>query len=264
MPQKSLKPLRTTKPIKPLKPLKPKPIKATPLKPAKPLKPATPLQPKSDPEPDLARETTKILRLKEEIGERFWDLGQCLLRVHDRALYTQAGFESFEQYLGKKGVDIGKSTAYRLMDLAKNFSRELARKHGQSKLMAAIELAASTPEEDRPIDVLAYQVETRKDGKTVIKPFKDATVREIKGAAQRQRIQIQRVQQKPRPLPGSQPKPAWQAEALRSLRAIAPEAKLSVKTGKGTDPEMAIELAGIPRSRLREALARLARAVPEA
>ncbi|MBN2493645.1 MAG: hypothetical protein JXR96_03550 [Deltaproteobacteria bacterium] len=247
MPQKPLKPLRPTKPLKPLKP-----IKATP----RPLKPAKPLQPTTE----LAKETAKILRLKEEIGERFWELGQCLIRVHDGALYTQEDFKSFEEYIGKKGVDIGRSTAYRLMDLARNFSRATARKHGQSKLMAAIELAVATPEEDRPVDVLAYQVETRKDGKTVVKPFKDATVREIKGAAQR--IQIQRVKQQPHPFPGTQAKPAWQAEALRSLRAIAPEAKLSVETGKGADPEMAIEIAGIPRSRLREALARLARAVP--
>ncbi|MBN2497367.1 MAG: hypothetical protein JXR96_22440 [Deltaproteobacteria bacterium] len=248
MPQKPLKPLRQ---IKPLKTLKPKPIKATP----RPLKPAKP-----DPSSDLAKETAEILRLKEEIGERFWDLGQCLLRVHDRALYTQAGFASFEQYLGKKGVDIGRSTAYRLMDLAKNFSRELARKHGQTKLLAAIELAAATPEVDRPVDVLAYQVETRKDGKTVVKPFEDATSREIKIATQR----IQRVSQKPRPLPGIQTKPAWQTEALRSLRAVAPKAKLAIRTGKGDDPLMSIELADIPRSRLREALARLARAVPGA
>ncbi|MBN2497315.1 MAG: hypothetical protein JXR96_22165 [Deltaproteobacteria bacterium] len=250
-----------TKPTKPLKPIKPlKPLKtAQPLKPLMPLKP---LKPQAAPQKtELALETEKILRLKEEIGTRFWDLGQCLVQVHDRELYTQGGFESFEQYLGKKGVSISRPTAYRFMDLARSFSREMARRHGQAKLLAAIELARATPEQDRPVDVLAYQVETRgSDGNLQLKPFEDASGEEIKR-------QAQRIRRRQRPQRVSQPtisvKPAWQTEALRALRAIAPQAGIEIRTGKGADPDLTVTLSGLPRSKLREAFARLTRIVPE-
>ena len=252
-------------PQKPLRPLKPIKI-PRPLKPTKPTRPPKPFKPQPvAPSKELSRETAKILRLKDEIGVRFWDLGQCLIRVHDQAIYAQGGFESFEQYLGRKGVGIGRSTAYRLMELARNFGRDIARKHGKTKLLASIDLAKATPEEDRPIDVLAYQIEVpNKNGKSQFKPFKDASSNEIKRAAQR--INRQKAK-KPHlvPMPHQYPKPAWQTEAQRSLRAIAPKAKLTIQTAKakGPDPEITMTLSGIPRSKLRAALIRLAQAAPE-
>lgn len=246
-----------------------------PPKPPKPFKPIMvprPLRPQKTPKPlkpqfgnqasELARETAKILRLKEEIGIRFWDLGQSLVRVHDRALYAQAGFESFEQYLGRKGVSIARTTAYRFMDLARNFTRNMARKHSQAKLLASIKLAKATPEQDRPIDVLAYQIEVRNaDGKTQFKPFKDATGHEIKLAAQR----INRRQaNKPHlvPKPNLYPIPTWQKEAQRSLHAIAPKAALKIHTSHGTNPKVTLTLSDLPQSKLRQALLRLAQVVP--
>jgi len=252
-PLKPAKPLKPTKPIKPVKPstpLKPQPLKPQPMKP-QPMKPVT----------ELDRETKKILQLKEEIGQRFWELGQCLVRVHDRATYTQGGFDCFERYLGRRGVSISKTTAYRLMDVARNFSRFIARKHGQTKLLAAIELAKATPEEDKPVDVLAYQIEIRESGKVSNKTFTAASSREIKLAANR----IKR-KHKPKPMPHTDPlhfpKPTWKAGALRAIRAIAPKAKLEFTTGKGADPKIKLTLSGIPSSKLREALNRLAQVVP--
>ncbi|MBN2498249.1 MAG: hypothetical protein JXR96_26900 [Deltaproteobacteria bacterium] len=272
-PSKPLKPLKTPKPLKPLKPLKPtkpltprKPLEPqkpqTPLKPQKPLEPQKPLKPREPRSTELARETAKILALKEEIGIRFWDLGQCLLRVHDDVLYTQDGLESFEQYLEER-VSMSRTSAYRLMDLARNFSRSLARKHGQAKLLAAIELAKATPEQDQPIDVLAYQIEVRgADGKMRPKPFEKASGQEIKRAAQRirrrQSTKPQRVSQ-----PSISVQLSWQTQALRALRAVAPRAMLEIRSGRGADPELSLTISGLPRSRLREALARLVRCVPE-
>ena len=281
-PLKPLKPVRPAKPLKPVrpaKPLKPEPLKpvrpAKPLKPAKPAKPLKPVRPAKPLKPvrplkpqvgtplaELARETRRILRLKEEISTRFWDLGQSLLRVHDRVLYTHDGFVSFEQYLSR-GVSISKTTAYRLMDLSRNFSRALARKHGQTKLVASIELAKVTPEKDRPIDVLAYQIEVRGiDGKMQLKPFIEVSGQEIKRAAARIRRRLRKKQQLAS-APAIFLQPTWQKEALRSLRAIAPRADFKISTGKGADPELTLTLSGLPRSRLREALERLAMSVPE-
>ena len=122
--------------------------------------------------------------------------------------------------------------------------------------------AKATPEDDRPIDVLAYQIEIRnKDGKTTFKPFKDATSREIKNAAQRIKRQHAKKPQLV-PKPQQDPKPTWQAKALRALRAIAPKASLSIQIGKGTDPKLNLTLSGLPLSRLRSALTRLAQIVP--
>jgi len=275
-PTRPLKPVKPTRPLKPVKPTRPHPVKPPrplkPAKPTKPLKPAKPLKPikpfgplkpqVGSPSAELARETRQILKLKEDIATSFWDLGQCLMTVHDRVLYTHEGFASFEQYLAR-GVSIPRTTAYRLMDLRRNFSRALARKHGQTKLIASIEFAKATPEQDRPIDVLAYQIEARgPDGKMQFKPFNDASGGEIKLAAARIR---RRNSKKPKPVsePGIFARPAWQTEALRSLRAIAPQAEFKISTGKGSDPKITLTLSNLPRSRLREALERLARAIPE-
>ena len=222
-----------------------------------------PLKPQvGSPSAELARETRQILKLKEDIAVSFWDLGQRLLRVRDRVLYTHDGFVSFEQYLSK-GVSIPRTTAYRVMDLARNFSRVLARKHGQSKLVASIELSKATPEQDRPIDVLAYQIEVRgPDGKMQFKPFKDVTGQEIKLAAARIKRRLSKKPQVGSP-PAISAQFAWQAEARRALRAIAPRAEFKIVTGKGRDPKIKLTLSKVPRSRLREALERLARALPE-
>ncbi|MBW2702913.1 MAG: hypothetical protein JRF33_18995 [Deltaproteobacteria bacterium] len=239
-------------PVKPLKPLKPvKPLK--PLKPVKPVKPLKPLKPMpTKPLTGLDRETQKILALKEEIGQRFWELGQCLIRVHDQRLYSP-GFDSFERYLGRRGVNISKPTAYRMMDVARNFSRFIARKHGQTKLLAAIDLTRATPEDDRPVDVLAYQIEVRESGKVSQKTFTKASSREIKLAANRIK---RKYNPKPKPL-----KPTWQLQAQRAVRAIAPKAKLQIKMGAGRDPEVKLTLSGVPQSKLREALIRLTQVV---
>ncbi len=242
----------------PFKPFKP----VTPLKPAKPTKPVTPLKPQPmKPITALDRETQKILQLKEEIAQRFWELGQCLIRVHDQQLYSP-GFSSFDRYLGRKGVHLNRSTAYRLMDVARNFSRFIARKHGQTKLLAAIELAKATPEKDKPVDVLAYQIEVRESGQVSNKTFAKASSREIKLAANR----IKRRNQAPKPLgePRPFPKPAWQADALRALRKVAPKAKMELTSGPGKNPALKLTLSGIPRSKLRAALTSFASVVPEA
>ncbi|MBW2704284.1 MAG: hypothetical protein JRF33_25985 [Deltaproteobacteria bacterium] len=235
-------------PLKPLKPLKP-------LMPFKPTKPGKPLPMK--PLTEIEKETKKILQLKEEIGQNFWELGQCLLRVSDRQTYKQAGFKTFDRYLGRLGVNINRSTAYRLMDVARNFSRFIARKHDQSKLIAAIELTKATPQDDQPIDVLAYQIEIRdKAGKTTSTPFEKASVREIKLAANRIRRR-----NKPKPLLH---KPAWHNAAKRALRKVSPRAKIEITTGPGTDPKIKLTLSGIPQSKLREALKNFAEFLPEA
>ena len=81
---------------------------------------------------ELDRETSKILRLKEEISKNFWDLGASLCRVHDKKLYQATGYEFFEEYLAKE-LKIGRSTAYRLMELARNFMLSLCPKRICSK-----------------------------------------------------------------------------------------------------------------------------------
>ena len=59
------------------------------------------------------------------------------------------------------------------------------------------------------------------------------------------------------------PKPAWHAEALRAIRAIAPKAKLEIQVSKGKDPEIKLSLSGVPRSKIRSALSRLSERIPE-
>jgi hypothetical protein len=227
---------------------------------------------------ELDRETSKILRLKEQIAKNFWDLGACLCRVHDKKLYQATGYKFFEEYLAKE-VKIGRSTAYRLMDLARNFSRETAIEFGQTKLLCAIDYAKATPEPDRPLDVTRYEIEVKTpSGKKVTKSFKQASTREIKRAA----AQLFRQLKSGGPpaldtlpqramaglLSGKTPKfriAPFLSRAREKLKAFSPRPKVTLTvTKKGDDPLVDLRLSNVHASKLTGVFGLLTAAALEA
>lgn len=210
---------------------------------------------------ELAKETAKIIRLKNEVAKNFWELGKSLDNVKENQLHTEAGCASFEDYL-KKEVKIGRSTAYRLIELARNFSKETAAAFGQEKLLGAIAYAKATPEQDRPLDVTSYEIEVRSPKGTVtIKPFNQATSNDIKKAAarlkRRKRISIERVAvtvREPQVKIG-----LFRTQARSLIERLHPDARIEFRaTGLGADPLVSLQLEGLPVSRLQAALGALA------
>jgi hypothetical protein len=222
---------------------------------------------------ELQRETRKILQLKTAIARNFWDLGNSLSKVNTRKLYLSAGHASFEEYL-RKEAKIGRSTAYNLMELSRNFSRETASQFSQEKLLGAIAYAKATPEEDRPIDVTRYEFEVRTpSGRKTKKTFAKVSSKELKRAAASLRRRKKPVAPIPIPsiaglLSGKQPKlkvAAFLSKAKEMLKEISPRPTVSLTTIKtGTDPMVELRLSGIRASRLLEALGLLAAAAGEA
>jgi len=224
---------------------------------------------------ELERETKKILRLKGEVARSFWDLGDSLCRVQDKKLYQAKGYQTFEEYL-EKGVKIGRTNAYQLMKLARNFSREIAIKYGKEKLLCAIDYAKATPEPDLPLDVTRYTIPAKnRAGKAIEKTFKQASVRDIKRAAAllKKKLKPQKPQASlPVPdlaalLSGKTPKftiKAFLPKARQKLKDLTPPPKLSAAiTQKGEEPLVDLRLTGVRVSQLTEAFGLLAAAAVE-
>ncbi len=212
---------------------------------------------------ELERETEKILHLKTEISRNFWELGSSLVRVEDNELFRAAGYRTLEEYL-RREVKVGRSTAYKVMKLARNFSKDTAQVFGQEKLLGAIAYAKATPEDERPIDVTRYEIEVRgPSGKMEKKPFEEASVKEIDRATDRLRRKQRSV---------LSPAPAGRlldtAEGRLSLllsRAdqffgtMNPRPRLELSIAKkGSDPVVSLKLSNLPWSRLTEVLVYLA------
>ena len=218
---------------------------------------------KLSPLKELERETEKILHLKTEILRNCWELGRSLGNINDNELYRAAGYRTFGEYL-RKEVEVGRTVAYDMIKLAKEFSKDTVQVFGQEKLLGAIALAKATPEDDRPIDVTRYEIEVRgPSGKMEKKPFEEASVKEIDRATDRLRRKQRSV---------LSPAPAGRlldtAEGRLSLllsRAdqffgtMNPRPRLELSIAKkGSDPVVSLKLSNLPWSRLTEVLVYLA------
>ena len=217
---------------------------------------------------EVERETKNILRLKVEIARTFWDLGKSLDRVNENELYLAAGCRSFEGYL-RKEVKIGRSNAYRLIEMSRKFTKATALRHGQEKLMGMIEYAKATPEDDRPIDVARYEIEVRSpSGKITTKPFKEATANELKRGASRLRRREKRLLSEAtvQISPGAAKKTResmslFLSNANQLLRKMQPRPCLEMSAvEQGADPTVSLKLSNLALSRLAEVFALLAQA----
>ena len=215
---------------------------------------------------ELRRETENILRLKGEIAQKFWDIGKSLGRIAEKDLFKEDGYGSFEEYL-RKEVKISSARAYRLIEMSNKFSRETAYKYGQDKIRGAIEYAKATPEADRPFDVTRYEIEVRGPaGKITVKPFSEASGREIERAAARLRRRKERdLTRAPEPsslFPAKEPRARLdmlQSRADDFLGTMSPRPRLELSVaGQGSDPVISLKLSNLPLSRLTEVLVYLA------
>lgn len=184
--------------------------------------------------------TCEIVALKGRVGQGLYEIGVRLARVHDEELWI-AGHDSFEGYLGD-AVGLSRSTAYRLMRIARHFNAAIAQRYGVEKLEAALRYLQATPEAERPGDLLAAEIRIRDDqGRFESISLHDATARQINEAAallrnleRRTRVPKRidtRVRRLTRALPAS-PTGTSRGERVRITR--------------GTDGRLALSFQGIP------------------
>jgi len=93
-----------------------------------------------------------IERRKVTIAEDFYDIGAALRELAQDKLYAALGLRSFEELLAKRGV-MGRTQAFKLIEVVKTFSRGQALALGQEKAYALIRYTAATPADDDPREI---------------------------------------------------------------------------------------------------------------
>lgn len=139
--------------------------------------------------PDLTRRH-RLTDLEAQIRESYahaarnlWRTGRALAEVRDEELWRDAGFPGFDAWLQSTGL-LGRSSAYKAMLIASEFSEDQAARFGTEKLAAGVRLLAATAKQEQPGDLLAGSVTIRNsDGTFDSLPFVQASPEQIHQAA---------------------------------------------------------------------------------
>jgi hypothetical protein len=123
----------------------------------------------------------EIAQLKGVVGRGVYEIGVRLAEVQSEALW-RADHESFEAYL-RDAVDVGRSSAYQLIRVAKHFNAAIADRYGIDKLDALLRLMSVTPTEERPGDILAAKVTVQDAGRFRALSVHAASAHQIRAAA---------------------------------------------------------------------------------
>ena len=128
--------------------------------------------------------TNEIHRLKGGVGRGMYEVGVRLARILDEQLWAGRGYLSFEHYL-EQGVSFSRSTAYKLIRIAREFNAEIAERYGVEKLELGLRYLEATPERERPSDLAMTDLRLRDDGgKFRSVSFHEATPSQIRDAIQ--------------------------------------------------------------------------------
>ena len=87
---------------------------------------------------NLNQRTIRVLELKRNIGSNLWLLGTELLQIKESKIYLEK-YGMFEEYLEKE-VDLARATAYKYMQIAKEFDAQLVQEWGAKKCNLLITL----------------------------------------------------------------------------------------------------------------------------
>ena len=120
-----------------------------------------------------------IRRRQAEITEAFYDVGEALARLKRPGVAEAVGRATFKE-LCEKDLEMGLTTAERLIAIVTRVPREDALRMGQERAFALVQLADATPEADSAT-MLEKGARTLPSGKKV--DLAKASVREIHTAA---------------------------------------------------------------------------------
>ncbi|HEY6458919.1 MAG TPA: hypothetical protein VIY73_02180 [Polyangiaceae bacterium] len=94
---------------------------------------------------DLHAALSQVKTLRKNLGKSFFDIGLILKDIQTRRLYEAKRFPSFESFVERE-IDLGKTTAMRLVRVVGLFAREGALEVGMDRAFAAISAIDSAGE----------------------------------------------------------------------------------------------------------------------
>lgn len=86
---------------------------------------------------DLHNALVQIKGFRKNLNKGFFDIGIVLKDVQARRLYEAKGYGTFEAFLERE-IDLGKTTALRLVRVASIFQKEAALEHGMDRVLNAL------------------------------------------------------------------------------------------------------------------------------
>jgi hypothetical protein len=93
---------------------------------------------------DLHNALVQIKALRKNLAKGFYDIGNILRDIQARRLYEAKGYGTFEAFLERE-IDLGKTTALRLVRVCTTFLKEAALDYGMDRVvnaLAALEASA--------------------------------------------------------------------------------------------------------------------------
>jgi hypothetical protein len=86
---------------------------------------------------DLHNALVQIKALRKNLGKGFYDIGNILRDIQARRLYEAKGYGTFEAFLERE-IDLGKTTALRLVRVCTTFLKEAALEYGMERIVNAL------------------------------------------------------------------------------------------------------------------------------
>ena len=95
---------------------------------------------------DLHNALVQIKGFRKNLNKGFVDIGIVLKDIQVRRLYEAKGYGTFEAFLERE-IDLGKTTALRLVRVASIFQKEAALEHGMDRVLNALVALEVMPED---------------------------------------------------------------------------------------------------------------------
>lgn len=157
--------------------------------------------------------TREILERKGRVGRSLFEIGTRLTHIAEHELWRAAGHRTFEDYLARD-VGFSRSTAYRLMRIARAFDARVVARHGIEKLDLAVRYLNTVKRQGHTHRGMNTPLRVRADdGRFVAVTLNQATAEEIRGA-----LATLREQPAPKRIP------AALRQRMRALAEHLPEA----------------------------------------
>ena len=87
----------------------------------------------------------QIRAYRKNLNKGFFDIGTVLRDVQQRKLYEAKGYGSFEAFLERE-IDLGKTTALKLIKVSSVFAKPAALEYGMDKLFQSLQVLDSSAE----------------------------------------------------------------------------------------------------------------------
>src|SRR4051812_27668932 len=94
---------------------------------------------------ELHNALVQIRSFRKNLAKGWYDIGLVLKEVQVRKLYEAKGYGSFEAFLERE-IDLGKTTALKLVRASCTFLKEAAIEHGMDRVFQAVQVLDATTE----------------------------------------------------------------------------------------------------------------------